>query len=58
MNSEEIPDQKPRLFLLPGNKITAENIAALYKQLTGKDTTPAELEECRASLAAGIKSKE
>lgn len=56
MNSEEILDQEPRLFLLPGNKITAENIAALYKQLAGKDTTPAELEECRSSLVAGLKS--
>jgi len=46
-------DQKPTLYLLSGKEaLTAEGIAKLFKALTGKDTTPQEMEECRAKLLA------
>ena len=55
MGNKECHEQKPQLFLLPGESITAEDIAAMYKALTGKDTSPMKLEECRARLAAKLK---
>lgn len=46
-------DQKPTLYLLSGkDAMTAEGIAALYEKLTGKKTTPEEMEECRQRLLA------
>lgn len=46
-------DQKPTLYLLSGKEaMTAEGIAALYEKLTGKHTTPQEMDECRARLLA------
>ena len=52
-------DQKPKLVLLHGRMITAENIAKMFKALTGRDPefspewlerTNKELEEAYAKL--------
>jgi hypothetical protein len=43
-------DQKPRLYMLSGRDITAENVAKMFKMLTGRDTSPEELEETRNKL--------
>jgi hypothetical protein len=52
-------DQKPKLVLLHGHMITAENIAKMFKTLTGRDAevipewlerTNRELEEAYAKL--------
>jgi len=43
-------DQKPRLYLLSGREVTAENVAKMYRQVTGRDVSPAELEETRTKL--------
>ncbi len=43
--------QKPTLALVPGSQSQdLETLRKLYVQLTGKDPTPAELEEARAML--------
>ena len=46
--------EKPDLCLVPGKGITAEDLAAMLKQITGKDMTQHELEECRMHLAAKL----
>jgi hypothetical protein len=38
-------DGRPRLFLMGGRRLTAGDVASLYKALTGKDATPADLEQ-------------
>jgi hypothetical protein len=43
-------EPKPRLVLLSGREITAENVAKMYKALTGRDASPEELEEGRKML--------
>jgi hypothetical protein len=43
-------DKKPRLHLLSGREITAENLAKMFKMLTGRDVSPGELEEGRKTL--------
>ena len=46
-------DQKPELTLIPGNMLEDKEVfKALFKQLTGKDSTDAEIEE--AMKEAGI----
>lgn len=45
------PKERPRYLLLPGNQITAETIAELYRQLTGREPTPEEMDRARATLA-------
>jgi hypothetical protein len=58
-------DQKPKLVLLHGRMITAENIAKMFTALTGRDPeaspewlerTNKELEEAHAKLNEGPKS--
>ena len=47
-------EKKPTLYLLPGSEaMNAESLAKLYQRLTGKPTTPQEMEECRQRLLAG-----
>jgi hypothetical protein len=41
---------KPRLAVLKGREITAEDVAALFRHLTGRTATPEEVEEARKSL--------
>ena len=44
------PDAKPDLVLLRGKDITAESLAEMFRFLTGKDSTPEEIEEIRVKL--------
>jgi hypothetical protein len=42
--------EKPVLHLLP-KPVTAEDVAQLYRQLTGKQATPEEMERFRQTAA-------
>lgn len=44
-------EQKPSLALVPGKKLTAEALEALYEKLTGKKFTPQEMAQARERLA-------
>lgn len=45
-------DQKPELTLIPGNMLEDKEVfKALYKKLTGKDSTDAEIEEAMKEVA-------
>ena len=47
--------KKPTFYLLKpraGGKFTPEDVAAMYDEMMGTKTTPAELEEIRRCLAA------
>src|SRR5690348_6374134 len=50
MASKIMTKAKPRLYLLGGTRIEAEHVAALFHALTGRVTTPAQVEECRQAL--------
>lgn len=50
MNKKRV-DQKPELTLIPGNMLEDKEVfKALYKKLTGKDSTDAEVEEAMREL--------
>jgi hypothetical protein len=51
MTTEPDDADTPKLVLLKGTEITAESLAAMYKELTGREVTPEGLEEMRAILA-------
>lgn len=41
---------KPTVSLLEGKKITAEQVAALFRKLTGREPTPEEVEYAKENL--------
>jgi hypothetical protein len=49
-------EEKPSLSLLPGQAITAEDLAMLFEHLTGRKPTGEERQEAAEVLAAGRKA--
>lgn len=49
--------EKPKLHLLKGQGITAAQLGELFKKLTGRDPTPAEMEQAEKDLAAAKKAR-
>jgi hypothetical protein len=50
--------QKQRYYLLRGDRITAENLAAFYRALTGKIASPQAVEEWRRALEQAYRELE
>jgi hypothetical protein len=53
-----INEQKPRLHLLRGGRIAAEDLATFYTALTGKIVTPDALEQSRRALEQAYSERE
>lgn len=45
-------DQKPELFLLRGDQLTAEKVALLFEKLTGRKVSEDEIARFREKLAS------